>query len=86
MDVVDGIEEVLLRYEDPGEFLLGELQELCENDELSTHCDVQIRCKDKVVVKAHSSILAIVSPFLKTLLSETWDPHHGADIILPDFW
>jgi hypothetical protein len=78
------VEEVLLRYEDPGEFLLTELQDIYDNP-IMNFCDVELSCKDSLIVKTHSSLLAIVSPYLKLVLSETWDPFHGASIILPDF-
>nr|CAH0112615.1 unnamed protein product [Daphnia galeata] len=78
------VEEVLLRYEDPGEFLLAELQDIYDNP-IMNFCDVELSCKDSLIVKTHSSLLAIVSPYLKLVLSETWDPFHGASIILPDF-
>ena len=81
-----GIEEVLLRYEDPGEFLLNELQDIiCPKDSTYTFCDVDFWCKDNKIIKAHSSMLAVVSPFLKTILTDVWDPNHGAFIFLPDF-
>lgn len=81
-----GIEEVLLRYEDPGEFLLNELQDIiCPKDSTYTFCDVDFWCQDNKIIKAHSSMLAVVSPFLKTILTDVWDPNHGAFIFLPDF-
>ena len=78
------VEEVLLRYEDPGEFLLSELQDVYDSS-VRNFCDVELSCKDSLVVKTHSALLAIVSPYLKLVLMEAWDPHHGASIILPDF-
>lgn len=76
-------EEVLLKYEDPGEFLVNELQEVYDGS--ANFCDVELSCKDSSIVKTHSAVLAIVSPYLKLVLNEVWDPHHGASIILPDF-
>jgi hypothetical protein len=79
--------QVLLRYEDPGEFLLSELQSVY-NDRSSSErpfCDVQLFGRDKLVVHAHSALLAVVSPYMKLILSEVWDPHQGASILLPDF-
>lgn len=77
-------EEVLLRYEDPGEFLISELQEVYDNASRNG-CDVDVYCKDGAVVKIHSAMLAVVSPYLKLVLADVWDPHHGAAIVLPDF-
>ncbi|XP_045035304.1 zinc finger protein 813 isoform X2 [Daphnia magna] len=78
------LEEVLLRYEDPGEFIVNELQDVYDSSILN-YCDVELMCKDNMIVKTHSSLLAIVSPYLKLVLIEAWDPFHGASIILPDF-
>ena len=64
------IEEVLLKYEDPGEFLLSELQEMCHADSL--FCDVDFCCKDRQIIQAHSALLAVVSPFLKSILTDIW--------------
>lgn len=83
-DVIED-EHVLLRYEDPGEFLLNEMQDVFDKGSPTSHCDVVFHCKDKVVVKTHSPVLAIVSPYLKIILSDVWDPHAGAEILLPDF-
>ena len=66
------IEEVLLKYEDPGEFLLSELQDLCQADSKDTFCDVELVCKDRQIIKAHSALLAVVSSFLKTVLTDIW--------------
>lgn len=82
MDAMES-EDVLLRYEDPGEFLLSELQEICRTP--ANNCDVELICQDSQIIKAHSALLAVISPFFKTLLSNTWDPHQGASILLPDF-
>lgn len=80
------MEEVVLKYEDPGEFLLNELQDIiCQKDFANTFCDVDLWSKDNKIIKAHSSMLAVVSPFLKTILTDLWDPHHGATIVIPDF-
>lgn len=78
------VEEVLLRYEDPGEFLLVELQDTFDSS-IMHFCDVELSCKDSQVVKTHSALLAIASPYLKLVLSEAWDPYHGASILVPDF-
>lgn len=77
-------EEVLLRYEEPGEFLISSLQDSYDSPTMH-FCDVQLSCKDSSTFKTHSSLLAIASPYLKLVLSEAWDPYHGASIILPDF-
>lgn len=86
MEMDAAVEEVLLRYEDPGEFLVSELQEACGDSSLtSSWCDVIFHCKDRLTVSAHSAVLAVISPFLKMVLSDVWDPHFGASISLPDF-
>jgi len=79
-------EQVLLRYEDPGEFLLNELQKLCsDNSSPLPYCDVFLICKDKEIVKAHSAVLAVISPYMELILSEVWDSQYGVSLILPDF-
>ena len=85
LSVIDpNIQEVILKFEVPGEFLLNELQELYDNSDLD-NCDVKIICRDNYIINTHSTLLAIVSPYLKTILSELWDPYQCATIILPDF-
>lgn len=76
-------DDVLLRYEDPGEFLLNELQEICRNP--SDNSDVELICQDNYKIRTHSSLLAVISPFFKAVLCEVWDPHRKATIMLPDF-
>ena len=78
-------EEVLLKFEVPGEFLLKELQEMYDNSSKLDSCDVKIMCRDRHTINTHSALLAVVSPYLKILLSESWSPHQCASIILPDF-
>ena len=83
--VIDEEEQVLLRYEDPGEFLLSELEDVFDGKSPNSHCDVELHCKDRIVVKTHSAVLAIVSPYMKIIMSDVWDPHAGAAILLPDY-
>lgn len=79
-------EQVLLRYEDPGEFLLGELHNLHDKSiDLMDQCDVKLICKDNVIVQCHSSVLAIVSPYMRSILSDMWNVQQGVSVMLPDF-
>jgi len=80
--------QVLLIDGDPGEFLVNQLKEvywnIC-NKAIGFYCDVDLCCKGGQIVKAHSAVLAVASPFFKNILVETWTLHSGASILLPDF-
>ena len=79
--------QVLIRQNDPGNFLLSELKHFYQhkfNDEGPMY-DLELFCNDGKTVKAHSAVLAVASPFLKNVLKETWTPQFGASISLPDF-
>ena len=46
----------------------------------SKHSDLTIQCSDGQMITSHCSILSSTSPFLKTVLLESDEPH----LILPD--
>lgn len=75
---------VLLKDTNPGEYLVSELHDFIIRENYRRG-DVELCCRDREIVKAHSAMLAIASPFLRQLLNELCDPYHGALILLPDF-
>ena len=79
--------QTLIKDGNPGEFVINQLKEVYWNtlNAIGLYCDVDLCCKDGHTVKAHSVVLAMASSFFKNILVETWTPHSGASILLPDF-
>lgn len=84
--------QTLLKHNEHGEFLMIQLQQEVywnninsNRNKIGSFSDVDLCCKDGQTVKVHSAILAVASPYLKNLLTETWSPQYDASISLPDF-
>jgi hypothetical protein len=88
MNYFSVINEVVLKRNDFGEFLVSQLQEtygqICENYKIAFH-DVNLYCKDGQTIQAHAAVLAVGSLYFKNLLMETWTPHSDTTISLNDF-
>ena len=90
MNYFNVINEVLLKCNDPGEFLVSQLQEvyyglIWGNSNNNTFHDVNLCCKDGQTIKAHAAVLAVASLHLKNILMATWNPHTETSISLDDF-